>query len=165
MTAARIVALAEATGWLEPLAIAHHAAWHDLFGAQWTLDVVRGELRDSQGAEGVPVTWVALERDALIGSVSLLAEDAPELQHFGSPWLGNLWVDPAWRGQGWGRRLVKHAVEAAAAQQVPRLLLFTPEHAAYYLNLGWSQLAEASLAGRRVDVMRCEPGARAQAAA
>lgn len=160
-----MVALAGAAGWLEPLAIAHHAAWSDLFGAHWTLDVVRAELRDSQRAEGVPATWVAMAHGELIGSVSLLAEEAPELQHFGSPWLGNLWVDPTRRGRGWGRRLVMHAVEAAAALQIPRLLLFTPEHASYYRGLGWSPLGDATLAGRRVDVMHCTPHALAPAVA
>ena len=157
MTAARVVALAEASEFVDQLAAAHHAAWGGLFGPSWTPAVVRAELLASQHADALPATWLALERDGLIGSVSLLTEDAPELQPFGAPWLGNLWVDPAHRGQGWGRRLVDHAVRAAGSLGIPRLLLFTPEHQEFYRELGWSSVAVTDLRGQRVEVMQCLP--------
>jgi len=50
-------------------------------------------------------TWLALDEDTLLGSVSLLSEDAPALAHLDGPWLASLWVHPAHRRQGLGAHL------------------------------------------------------------
>jgi len=57
---------------------------------------------------------VLLDGDELLGSVSVVMEDAPELQSYGSPWLASLFVVEDARGQGLGQALVEAAVELAA---------------------------------------------------
>lgn len=54
--------------------------------------------------------------------------------------LGPLSVVPAWQGQGIGRALAAHAVEAAAAMGAPAV--FLEGDPAYYRRLGWRAASE-----------------------
>ena len=146
------------------LAAWHHAQWGHLY-AHWTPEVCRAELEQhAAGAPGLPTTLLALEGEELLGSVSLVFEDAPELQEHGSPWLASLYVKPEARGRGIGARLARAAVARAAAEGVGELFLFTPEHKDFYARLGWRPLARTALKGTPVDLM-CILPADAQAAA
>ena len=51
--------------------------------------------------------------------------------------LASLFVLPRARGRGIGAALVRACVVLAASERVPRLWLFTPEHAGFYAALGW----------------------------
>lgn len=134
----------------------HHAEWRDLY-ADWTLAVATAELQDHATRKSLPTTLVLLDGDELLGSVSVVMEDAPQLQAHGSPWLASLYVVEDARGQGLGQALVEAAVELAALNDVPKLHLFTPEHAEFYRDLGWETLAEADLRGTPVTVMAITP--------
>jgi N-acetylglutamate synthase-like GNAT family acetyltransferase len=115
-------------------------------------------------ASGLPATLLALDGEELLGSVSLVFEDAPELQEHGSPWLASLYVKPQARGRGIGAALARAAVARAAQVGVDELFLFTPEHRDFYARLGWRPLARTALKGTAVDLMCIAPAA-AQAAA
>jgi predicted N-acetyltransferase YhbS len=142
----------------------HHAQWGYLY-SHWTYEVCVRELEEhASRAGGLPTTLLALEGDELLGSVSLVFEDAPELQEHGSPWLASLYVKPEARGRGIGARLARAAVARAAAEGVGELFLFTPEHKDFYARLGWRPLARTALKGTPVDLM-CILPADAQAAA
>ncbi len=134
----------------------HHAEWKDLY-ADWTLSVATAELRDHATRKTLPTTLVLLDGEELLGSVSVVMEDAPELQSHGSPWLASLYVVENARGQGLGQALVEAAVELAALNDVPKLHLFTPEHEAFYADLGWEAIADADLRGTPVTVMAIAP--------
>ncbi|MFT3806939.1 GNAT family N-acetyltransferase [Arenimonas sp.] len=138
------------------LAAWHHAQWAHLYD-DWTLAVAMQELRDHASRRGIPTTLLLLEGDSLLGSVSVVTEDAPALQFIGSPWLASLYVVPEARGRGLGKELVLAAVRLAAENDVPRLLLFTPEHADFYRRLGWQAFRREDLLGTPVDVMAIEP--------
>lgn len=134
----------------------HHAQWGHLY-EHWTLEIARAELEDHARRRSLPTTLVLLDGQTLLGSVSLVLEDAPELCEHGSPWLASLYVVPEARGRGLGARLVRAAIATAAEQGVPELFLFTPEHAAFYERLGWRRLARTALKGTAVDLMQIEP--------
>ena len=160
----RIEPLAAHPGRVDTLAAWHHAQWGHLY-SHWTLAVCRAELAaHAARAEGLPATLVALEGEALLGSVSLVFEDAPELQEHGSPWLASLYVTPEARGRGIGAALARAAVARAAAEGGGELFLFTPEHKDFYARLGWRPLARTALKGTAVDLMCILPAA-SQAAA
>jgi predicted N-acetyltransferase YhbS len=146
------------------LAAWHHAQWGHLYSL-WTYEVCRAELDEHAArAAGLPTTLLALDGEELLGSVSLVFEDAPELQEHGSPWLASLYVKPEARGRGIGAALARAAVARAAQEGVDELFLFTPEHRDFYARLGWRPLARTALKGIAVDLMCIAPAA-AQAAA
>ena len=151
-------------GQVATLAAWHHAQWGYLY-SHWTHEVCLAELQSHAERErGLPTTLLALDGEELLGSVSLVFEDAPELQEHGSPWLASLYVKPQARGRGVGAQLARAAVARAAAEGVDELFLFTPEHRDFYARLGWRPLARTALKGTAVDLM-CIVPAQARSAA
>jgi GNAT superfamily N-acetyltransferase len=72
----------------------------------------------------IPFSLVALERNRLIGTISVIEEDMetrPEL----TPWLGCLFVDPSFRGGGIATALIKEAVRLAAKHKITKLYAWT----------------------------------------
>lgn len=142
------------------LAAWHHAEWGHLYDG-WTLEMARAELSSHAGADRLPTSLVLLEGTRVLGSVSLVLEDAPEFCSEGSPWLANLYVLPEARGRGFGAELVRAAVRVAASQRIAELFLFTPEHSRFYQQLGWTILTRTSLRGTPVHLMQAAPMALA----
>ena len=144
-------------GQVATLAAWHHAQWGHLY-SHWTFEVCLAELDEhATRAEGLPTTLLAFEGEDLLGSVSLVFEDAPELQEHGSPWLASLYVKPEARGRGVGAQLARAAVARAAEEGVGELFLFTPEHREFYARLGWNEIARTALKGTPVDLMCIAP--------
>ncbi|HEX4853512.1 GNAT family N-acetyltransferase [Arenimonas sp.] len=148
--------LADVPGHADTLAAWHHAQWSPLYD-DWTLEQTQAELRDHATRRARPTTLVALEGERLLGSVSLVDEDAPELRDQGDAWLASLYVVPEARGTGLGKQLVRALVGFAAGQGVERLWLFTPDHAGFYERLGWRPQGQAMLRGTRVQLMDILP--------
>lgn len=148
--------LAQTPALADTLAGWHHAQWAYVYD-DWSLDDARAELHDHATRCTKPTTLVALDGDELLGSVSLVDTDAPELADVGDAWLASLYVVPHARGRGLGAALVRALVAHAAFLGVERLWLFTPEHAAFYTKLGWREVARTSLNGTPVAVMDTVP--------
>lgn len=148
--------LAEHPGHAPTLARWHHAQWGHLY-QDWSLQLATEELVDHATRRSLPTTLVAMEGERLLGSVSLVEEDAPELRDQGDAWLASLYVLPEARGRGLGTRLVQALVAFAATQQIGRLWLFTPEHASFYARLGWRPQGSATLRGVPVQLMDILP--------
>ncbi|HMB55698.1 MAG TPA: GNAT family N-acetyltransferase [Arenimonas sp.] len=138
------------------LAAWHHGEWQHLY-SDWTLKIATAELADHATRRSLPTTLVLLDGDTLLGSVSVVHEDAAELRDRGGPWLASLYVDPEARGQGLGQALVEAAAHLAALNDVPRLLLFTPGHEDFYTQLGWQTIEQAQLNGHAVAIMSLVP--------
>jgi N-acetylglutamate synthase-like GNAT family acetyltransferase len=144
--------LADQPQYVDQLADWHHAQWQHLY-SDWTHDIARAELLDHALRKTIPTSLVLLENEMLLGSVSLVEEDATELSHIGSPWLASLYVKPCERGKGHGARLVKALLQHAKNISIHEIFLFTPEHKDFYQQLGWRELHQANLNGEYVDVM------------
>ena len=160
----RIEPIALHRGQVATLAAWHHAQWGYLY-SHWTHEVCLAELQQhAEREQGLPTTLLALDGGELLGSVSLVFEDAPELQEHGSPWLASLYVKPEARGRGIGARLARAAVARAADEGIDELFLFTPEHRDFYARLGWRELGRTALKGTPVDLMCIEPALARSAA-
>lgn len=156
MNAVAVRFLADLPGHVPTLAAWHHAQWGHLY-SDWTQGVASDELHDHATRRGIPTTLLAMQGDTLLGSVSLVEEDAPELKDQGDAWLASLYVVPEARGRGLGQQLVRALVAFAAEQKVARLWLFTPEHADFYARLGWRRQGMAKLRGVDVQLMDIVP--------
>ena len=152
----RIASIGQHPACIGPLARWHHREWGALYD-DWTLDVATAELADHATRTSLPTTLLLMDGDELLGSVSLLIEDAPALQDRGSPWLGSLFVLPEARGRGSGRRLVEAAVAHAAGEGVAVLRLFTLWHEDFYASLGWQVEERTTLHGTPVVIMSIRP--------
>lgn len=108
-------------------------------------------LAADAGRGQVPSVWIALLDGSAVGSVTLVASDMDTREEL-TPWLGGLFVIPAFRRRGIGRRLIETCELAAAALGYPTLYLHTvvPD---YYARLGWVALAREQYKGEHVTVM------------
>jgi GNAT superfamily N-acetyltransferase len=113
-------------------------------------------LRQRTNRDRIPATYVALDEDELLGSVTLVEHDMSTRLDL-SPWLAGVYVKPERRGQGVGSALVRHATECAAQMGVQRLYLYTRSAQGFYEKLGWQHLAEDHYEGRRVSIMQIAP--------
>ena len=148
--------LADHPGHAGTLAAWHHAQWGHLYD-DWSLQAATDELRDHATRRDAPTTLLAMDGDEMLGSVSLVHEDAPDLRDHGDAWLASLYLRPAVRGRGFGAALVRALVAFAAAQRIERLWLFTPDHAGFYARLGWRDAGPATLRGVPVRLMDIVP--------
>src|SRR5918993_5633449 len=130
----------------------HHAEWGALYD-HWTQATCAAELADQATRRTLPTTLVLVDAAQVLGSVSLVLEDAPEFASEGSHWLSSLYVRAEARGRGHGARLVRAAVDHAAALGLDQLFLFTPAHRAFYERLGWRPMVRTTLKGTPVDLM------------
>ena len=144
--------LADVPQHVDQLADWHHAQWSSLY-TDWTHEVARADLLGHVKRKTLPTTLVLLEDENLLGSASLLEEDAAELAAIGNAWLASLFVKPEARGRGFGAMLVKAIMQHAKDISIEEIFLFTPEHKTFYLQLGWMAFHQANLNGQVVDVM------------
>ncbi|HBK47291.1 MAG TPA: GNAT family N-acetyltransferase [Xanthomonadaceae bacterium] len=150
----RIASLADVPRHLPALASAHVQAFGGLL-PDWTEQQARAELATHRRG-GIPDTWLALDGDEWLGSVSLLRADPADLPQY-SPWLASLLVRPQARSQGLGAQLVAHCVAMAARLGVAELFLYCVEaRVPFYQRLGWRRHARLPLASLPVVVMRID---------
>ncbi|MDL5365145.1 GNAT family N-acetyltransferase [Xanthomonas sp. NCPPB 2654] len=160
MTGMRIVCLAEAPQHIPALASEHLQAFGPLL-PEWALDEAEADLRSHRCDSRIPTTWIALDGDDWLGSVSLLQNDDARIRQF-SPWLATLYVRPQARSGGLGAQLVAHCVQAAARLQVGYLYLYCQPHLVpFYQRLGWQPHVQLPLGPLQVTVMRIDAGALA----
>lgn len=151
----RIAWLAEHPQVVAELAAIHHAEWGTLMPDWSEADAAR-ELEDHATRRAFPTTWVALDdADAVIGSVSLVAEDAAQFADL-SPWLCSLWVTPDWRGQGVAQALIGRLLFAARRWQLPPVWLFTAGSTALYTRMGFVEMEQRLLHGQAVRLLRAQ---------
>ncbi len=113
-----------------PAAIPTVARWHVAewghYSASRTVKSTEERLRRHTASDAIPITMIALEGGAAVGSAALVWNDMktrPEIH----PWLADVVVDPAWRRRGIGSKLVRRLVEKARELEVGTLYLYTPD--------------------------------------
>lgn len=150
-----IVQLAEHPERIGELARLHQPQWQPAHPGWNTGDWEREFRRHvhSQG-HGLPCTLLALdESGALLGSASLVEDDMNGTVAL-SPWLANVLVLPAARGQGVGAALMRAIEEKAGALGHRRLYLFTEDQQALYERRGWQRREERLFEGKAVSVLQ-----------
>jgi predicted N-acetyltransferase YhbS len=105
----------------------------------------------------LPIAWIAHDGDLALGTAALRKVDLEGHEDLG-PWLGGVYVAPAYRGRGIASDLCRIVEGKAHAQGVSRLYLFTHGQESLYERLGWTTLEEVMWHGHTCSIMSKVPG-------
>jgi predicted N-acetyltransferase YhbS len=156
----RIAPLAEFAHWIPDIAQWLHAEWRTLYPGGYTPADVEAALRTRLNTRQIPLALVAVADNTVVGIVSLKLSDMDTRPGL-TPWLAGLYVVPARRRAGVGRRLVQAATAKARESGATKLYLYTPAAEPFYATLGWQVLERTSYQEIPVTVMyySLQPGA------
>jgi GNAT superfamily N-acetyltransferase len=146
----RLEYLADHDSHLPQLAQWHYAEFGYLNPANTSERYVE-RLTASQQKSDLPMTFVALGGNLLLGSASLVRQTITHPQL--SPWLSSVYVDPQHRGQGIASALVGRVEQAAAGIGFEKIYLFTPSSEKLYASLGWELIEYARYRELKLAIM------------
>ncbi|HBM3288002.1 GNAT family N-acetyltransferase [Klebsiella michiganensis] len=97
-------------------------------------------VEHSQTPGALPITFVAVEGERLLGTVGLWRCDLISRQDL-YPWMAALYVTPEARGQGLAGKLQQHVIGYARAQGYTELFLYSACRD-FYERFGWQYIGE-----------------------
>ena len=97
-------------------------------------------VEHSQTPGALPITFVAVEGERLMGTVGLWRCDLISRQDL-YPWMAALYVAPEARGQGLAGKLQQHVIGYARAQGYTELFLYSACRD-FYERFGWQYIGE-----------------------
>ena len=147
-----IVELKDAAEYLQTIAEWHQAEWSHLNPGE-TLEQRKTRMRTYLSEAFIPSMFIALEKDRLLGTAAIVEHDMDSHREL-SPWLASVYVDKHYRRQGIGSMLVRHVMQQAVNQQIPKLFLFTPDQRTFYERLGWTLFLQEQYHGEQVSLMQ-----------
>ena len=131
--------------------------WYEEISQHWVPDAsiekAKKRLITHLNKEAIPMAMVALQDGSPVGMVCLRETDG--IRPGVTPWLGSLVVNPKFRGQKVGERLINSVKTQAKLfhHNILYLLAFDPTIPLWYARLGWQHVGEDMLLGHRVTVM------------
>ena len=111
---------------------------------------IRGYL-DKNPNDLYPVTFIALDDDKCVGTISIFESDLKERPQY-TPWLASLYVENDYRNRGIAKRLIDHVITYARLQHVPKIYLKTDNASAYYERLGWTRVETIGITHPATDI-------------
>jgi predicted N-acetyltransferase YhbS len=117
-----------------------------------TVDNVKESLQARLNHDILPLSIVAMDNDAVIGTASLKISDM-DIRDDLTPWLAGLYVDKTQRNKGVGTLLVKSIQEIARQFGYEALFLYTPGASGFYERIGWRALEELTYKSKDVVIM------------
>ena len=121
------------------LAAWSYSEWRHVIDARgFTFEDVVAAFHLRAKTDSIPLGIVAFADGELAGNGALRPDDLPPRAEL-TPWLGGIYVAPAYRGVGVGSAIVERLVDEARRLRVPQLYLWTYSAARLYARLGWSE--------------------------
>ena len=118
------------TGWL----------WQAFGGGSLPQAFFASIVDHSQRPESLPLTFIAVEGETLLGTVGLWRCDLISRQDL-YPWLAALYVAESARGQGLAGKLQQHVIDYARGQGYRQLHLYSACRD-FYERYGWRYIGE-----------------------
>lgn len=134
--------------------------WYEQISKHWapnaSVERAKENLIKHANQHQMPLTLVALQNGKAVGMASLRENDG--IRHDLAPWLGSLVVDPNYRKQKIGERLINAIKQQALNLRFKKLYLlaFDPSIPNWYAKLGWNHMGKDQLFGHDVAVMDIE---------
>lgn len=138
--------------YIDPLAAWHHRQWQHLDSSVNEATRRAGLTEHCQSAK-LPMTFIALDNDQLVGSICLVAEEIPDRPQY-SPWISRIYVSPEHRGKSIGKALIDRANDVLRQQGHSALYLLTEDKAPYYARMGWRTVEDYQLNNHSVEIMK-----------
>ena len=115
-------------------------------------EAVQDYMRHSCQQDRLPRTYGLFLGDALIGMYQLRLDDLfvrPDVY----PWLANVYLEPAYRGKGYGGLLLRSVQQNARLLAGCRELFLYTTHTGLYEKYGWQLVGkiDTHLAGQRMQ--------------
>lgn len=110
------------------------------FGSQESRGFFASIVAASQRESEMPLTFIALEGEKMVGTVGLWRCDLISRQDLW-PWLAALYIDESHRGKGLGEILQRHVVAYARQLGFESLYLYSACKT-YYERFGWRYIGD-----------------------
>lgn len=150
----QIEPLTKHTSWIPEIARWFYAEWKPLYGNK-TIHEVENSIRERLNEDRIPCALVAIEGQAVVGTISLKESDM-DIRKELSPWMAGLYVVSSRRGRGIGAQLAMALEQKARELGVCHLYLYTPRSEIFYGYMGWSIREKIIYMGSEVSVMEKE---------
>ncbi|UCZ74079.1 GNAT family N-acetyltransferase [Dickeya zeae] len=111
------------------------------FGDGLSRDFFASVVHHSMDKSALPLTFVALAGDQLVGTVGLWRCDLISRQDL-TPWLAALYVDERYRDRGLGADLQRFVIEFSRERGFDSLYLYA-SFSGYYERHGWRYIGDA----------------------
>lgn len=141
----------------------------DLVAQQWQVwgyddpndlqDFFAEEIKTTENpSQNYPKTWLMIKDktlETIIGAVTLSLNEMGDTQPpERNPWLGYLYIEPDYRGQGLAKILTNFAVEQSKKLGFGHCYLYASDEKPRYLKWGWRPLDTFEFQDEIVTVMQ-----------
>lgn len=110
------------------------------FGCPESYRFYKELIEHSMVENQIPITFIAVENDVLLGTISLWRGDLLSRQDL-FPWAAGLVVNPKYRGQKIGAKLQQFIVDYCKSKNFKEIYLYT-ELENYYEKSNWEALGK-----------------------
>lgn len=125
----------------------------DYFRDQSLAEIAAEHFASRLNDDVLPVSFLAYEDEIPLGTVALLAESVTTHKHL-SPWLGGLYVHPAYRHKGIGSKLVRAGLEKAVALGFGSIYAGVSRAEQHYLSQGWEVFSRVTYYEKPLSILR-----------
>lgn len=121
-----------------------------------SLQRIAAKLTRSDNREQVPLLMLARHQNQIVAAGELKWREMPQFEQY-PVWIGGIYVDKAWRGQGIAGHLVAALIEKAKSLGITELYLQTEDlTGGIYAMAGFTPIHQLESNGRQVVVMKLQ---------
>lgn len=149
----KIAYLKDYPQYLKAVSMYRFKEWGDLKG--FTYDEVIESMCEHLQDDQLPLCYIGLVDDQLIGMVCIRKEDIEGVDKKMTPWLASLYVVPEYRKLGYGGQFISLVEEKVKQMNYKELYLFTidPTLPTWYEKLGFQPINVLNYNGYTSTVM------------